>query len=83
MPKSTPKPSVVYGKVALVRLPNAGHPKVRRAMERSGWLIEDGFQSSDRDTVALIVRPPSEPAGAVERLTTELEKLIASGEIRA
>jgi len=73
---------VAFGQAALVRFPGAGHYRIGDAMIKSGLLITGGFQSPNKDTAVLIVPAGTSPTDAVLRLTEEIEKLIASGEIR-
>jgi hypothetical protein len=73
---------VAFGQAALVRFPGVGHYKIGDAMIKSGLLIPGGFLSPDKDTAALIVPAGTSPTDAVVRLTVEIEKLVASGEIR-
>lgn len=71
-----------FGQAALVKFPGVGHYKVGDAMTKSGLLIDDGFQSVDMNTVVLIVPAGTSPTEAVLRLTSEVEKLVGTGEIR-
>lgn len=73
---------VTFGQAALVKFPGVGHYQVGNALNESELLVPDGFQSVDINTVAIIVREGVNPEDAVALMTTKIEELVASGEIR-
>jgi hypothetical protein len=74
--------NVTFGQGALIQFPGVGHYKVGNVLDESGLLVENGFQSVDRNTVTIIVRDGVNPADAVVLMTAKIEELVASGEIR-
>lgn len=68
----------------VVTCPGATHYKVGDAMLESGMLIDKGFDTLgvNTNTAILMPKPGVDEIKVVERMMAEVEKLIASGEVR-
>jgi hypothetical protein len=73
---------VTFGQGVLIKFHGVGHYKVGAALNESGLLVSNGFQSVDNDTAAIIVRDGVSPTEAVILATATIEELVASGEIQ-